>query len=111
MKRIILLFLLAVLSGCAGTSPAAAVATSMNAVLPGLVEAYRQEGLAAVAAAPDRATAEAKLVEIEAKWRPVWTAWDAMAASQSIEAMTLGYCSLMQAWPLEHKPVQVIDCG
>jgi hypothetical protein len=113
MKCIIFCILLAVLSGCSAqqqATAAAAVATSMNASLPLLIETYKQEGLDAIRRAPDRATAEAELAEIEGRWRPVWVAWDALASAEVYQAVVEHYCSLMWNWPLERKPIQVIQC-
>ncbi len=48
------------------------VALAANTALPLLVERYKADGLAIIAAAPDRATAEARLEIHRVAWQPVW---------------------------------------
>jgi hypothetical protein len=65
------------------------VARAANVGLPALVEAERQQGMAAIQASPDRETARAKLTQIEHDWAPVWTAWKALSATQGAWATAL----------------------
>lgn len=78
MRRAALLLALLAAPACgraalAGQARAAnAVALLANAQLSALVARYRDEGLAAIRAAPDAATAEASLGTVRTRWSRVW---------------------------------------
>lgn len=84
-------------SGCSPTTAQILVKVA-NASNPLLLEAYRQEGLAALDSVKceqgpticDEATQTA-LAAVDARWAPVWAAWDAFVAARDIYSATQEY--------------------
>lgn len=119
--------------GCPATqntqaATANAIANGANAALPMLVDAYRQEGLKAIAKAPTREAAEAELIVIDARWSKVWTAWNVLRVAEdtwataietggdtaaALAGMRTAYCGLQTLWPKEipAMPIVPIVCG
>lgn len=52
------------------------VALAANEALPAMIAQYRADGLAAIAAAPDRPAAERALAETRSRWHSVWGTCD-----------------------------------
>lgn len=99
MRRV--LVLLAVLGAllapaCAHTSGAEAKAANVVAtvadtfVYKALGDAYSKAGEAAVNASASREDAEKELDVVRAEWKPVWDAWDALAAADRIYVACAG---------------------
>jgi len=57
------------------------VARATNAAVPQLVNAYDQDGLAAIAVSDSRDEAEIRLERVRQKWRHVWDALDIFASA------------------------------
>lgn len=104
------------------------VARVTNATLPSLVEAYDQEGLAAIEASDSRDEAEYRLELVREKWRPVWEALEVFASVHDAWATALeagtdtaaiaaevrdAYCTLRGAAlpSVELPDYPVIPCG
>jgi hypothetical protein len=121
------------LAGCSATGlqiqarTADAIAMGANAGLPTLIGQYREEGRAVIAAATTREEAEQKVAEVKQRWRPVWTAWEALRAAQDawatalehggdlagvLATMKVAYCGLRAAWPasVPALPLVPIQC-
>lgn len=97
------------------------IAEAGNSALPILVERYQAEGDRVLQRLKGngRATqsdARATIDKVKAKWKPIWDAWDALAAAQNAWAETLendgdtgaalsslkgAYCDLRKVWPKE----------
>lgn len=110
--------------GCSPSTAAVLVKTA-NDGSPLLLEAYRQDGLEALAQVPcstgeedcDKATKVA-LDAVDARWAPVWAAWDAFSVARDVyeearisggmpNAQTLerAYCALMSLLPMQYRAV------
>lgn len=132
--KILGLILALVVIGCSSTglqvqaATANAVAAGANAALPVLIEAYRQEGLKAIAKAPSRDAAEAELARIDQEWDKRWKAWGALRLAEDVWAVAIetggntagafagmktAYCGLQALWPKEipAMPIVPIACG
>lgn len=108
------------------------VAVAGNTALPILVERYRDEGIDAILAVKHAGgsadEARAAVDAVKARWAPVWTAWDALAAAQdgwataieqggdasaALGGLKAAYCSLLFSWPKDvpAAPLAPISCG
>jgi hypothetical protein len=132
-----LLFVALALPGCGSTQPrlqaaeADAIALSANSALPLLAEAFRQEGLAAIADVKARGGGEDEAREavaaLEEKWKPVWDAWATLRIAEgalaslleqggetasALEQARRAYCALLSHWPESvPKLITAIACG
>lgn len=72
------------LSGCANPAlPAHYGGLAANRALPVLVQIQEREGDLVIAEhAGDKAAIDAGLAEVEERWAPFWTAWEAFVAAQ-----------------------------
>ncbi len=91
------LLLALALSGCAG-SARTRIVTAANASGVLLVSTYKAMGDACVQKAASRTDAEACIASNDAKWAPVWVAFDALRAADGDSG---AWCSFLQeATPL-----------
>lgn len=108
-----------------------AVALAANSALPLLAEAFRQDGLSAIADVKARGgtadEARAAVAAVEAKWAPVWRGWAALRIAEdawataleqggdtaaALAAVRLAYCGLLSEWPSSvPKLVPMVACG
>lgn len=95
----VFLLLVALLSGCSGSmrqiqaQTATGIASAANSSLPMLVSKMRDEGFESLQEVlvrhGTREEAEAAIAAVEARWAPVWKAWDALRLAQGHWATAL----------------------
>jgi hypothetical protein len=93
-----------------------ALAVSANASLPVVVEQFRQDSLRAIDQSKTEPEARQKLAAIDARYEPIWKAWEALRLAQDGWATVLengldtlaaflslkgAYCGLLSLWPKE----------
>lgn len=125
------------LTGCGNSQlqiqaqTANAVAQAANSALPLLVERFRREGFSAIdqvrARAGSEEDARAAVAAVEARWEPIWKAWDVLKVAQdgwaiavesggdtdaALKGLKDAYCGLRSVWPegLPAVPLAPLRC-
>ena len=141
MNRLLVLFaalLSLTLTGCPGfwsavqdpidVAAANGVADVANTALPMLVELFNNDGYRAIEKAKTEEEATAAIVAVEAKWKPIWQAWNTLKVAQdawaqviesdgdtakALAALKSAYCGLLGVWPKQIPvvPMGAFSCG
>lgn len=111
MKKLIAaLTAVLMLVSCAGQSKQVIVATTANAILPGLVKVYKADAHDCVEKSSTRPEATECLRVVDKRWDVIWTGWDGLRAADDATTAWCGFVKTMKDAKLDVPTLVDVPC-